>query len=98
MLQTIIKLILSALFLICLFKMPYGYFQIVRFAGLIGFLILSYFAFKEARMVETIIFISLALLFQPLIKVAMGRTIWNLIDIFVSIGLLSSIFLNRLKK
>jgi hypothetical protein len=41
MLQTAIKIILAILFLLCLLEMPYGYYQIVRFAGLVGFGILA---------------------------------------------------------
>ena len=39
-----------------------------------------------------IIYLALAFLFQPFIKVALGRTIWNIVDVVVSIGLIISIF------
>jgi hypothetical protein len=42
-----------------------------------------------------IIYIGLALLFQPFVKVALGRTIWNLVDVLVGIGLLASIFMRK---
>ena len=35
----ITELILAALFLGCLAPLPYGYFQLVRFAALVGFLL-----------------------------------------------------------
>lgn len=35
-----------------------------------------------------ITFGALALLFQPFIKVALGRGIWNVIDVIVSLGLI----------
>lgn len=37
-----IKIILSILFLICLLDMPYGYYQCVRFIGMIGFGLLAF--------------------------------------------------------
>lgn len=37
-----IKVILAFLFFLCLADMPYGYYQFVRFAGLVGFTILAY--------------------------------------------------------
>ena len=31
-------------------------------------------------------------LFQPFLKVALGRTIWNITNVIVSVGLIISIF------
>jgi hypothetical protein len=63
-LNKLIKVSLSFLIL-CLDDMPYGYYQFVRFAGLIGFAILAYQAQKQSRQTEIIIYSGLALLFQP---------------------------------
>lgn len=73
--------------------MPYGYYQFVRFAGLIGFAILAYQANEQGRQSEMIIYGGLALLFQPFFKIALGRQMWNILDSLVGIGLLISIFL-----
>jgi hypothetical protein len=43
----------------------------------------------------TIIFIGLALLFQPFFKIALGRQIWNIVDVIVSIFLIATIFIDR---
>ena len=88
-----IKVILSILFFICLADMPYGYYQFVRFAGLIGFVILAYQANQQGRQTEAIIYVGLAFLFQPFFKIALGRELWNIIDVVVGIGLLISIFM-----
>lgn len=90
-----IKIILSIIFLLCLLDMPYGYYQAVRFVGMLGFAILAYYSYEDNKKVEATIYISLALLFQPFLKVALGRTIWNIVDVIVSIGLIASIFINR---
>jgi len=90
-----IKIILSILFFICLADMPYGYYQMVRFLGLVGFVILAYDAYQQGRQIEILIYSSLALLFQPFIKIALGRQIWNIVDVIVGIGLLLSLFLNN---
>ncbi len=87
-----IKVILSILFFICLADMSYGYYQFVRFAGLIGFVILAYQANQQGRQTEMIIYGGLALLFQPFFKIALGRQMWNIVDVIVGIGLLISIF------
>lgn len=89
----IIKLVLAFLFFICLLDMPYGYYQFVRFAGLIGFAILAYQANQNGKQTAMIIFVGLALLFQPFFKVAFGREMWNIIDVIVGLGLLMSIFI-----
>lgn len=91
----VIKIVLAILFLICLFDMPYGYFQLVRFAGLIGFGILAYQSNQDKQKEMTIVFIGLALLFQPFFKIALGRQIWNIVDVIVSIFLIATIFIDR---
>ena len=89
----VVKIILAVLFFLCLLQMPYGYFQFVRFAGLVGFAILAYQANLQGRQTEMFIYIGLALLFQPLFKISFGRQIWNVVDVIVGIGLIVTIFI-----
>lgn len=92
----IIKSVLAILLLLCVFKMPYGYYELVRFISLIGFGYLGFISHKKGNQNEMIVYVSLALLFQPFIKVALGKDIWNIIDVLVSIGLIFSIFKKQL--
>jgi hypothetical protein len=92
-LNNIIKISLAILFFLCLADMPYGFYQFVRFAGLIGFAVLAYQANQQGRQTEMIIYGGLALLFQPFFKIALGRQMWNIVDVVVGIGLLISIFI-----
>ena len=89
----IIKVVLPILLFLCLADMPYGFYQFVRFAGLIGFAILAYQAHEQGRQTEMIIYGGLALLFQPFFKVALGRQMWNIVDFIDGLGLIISIFL-----
>lgn len=89
----IIKLTIALLLFGCLANMPYSYYQLVRFAGLIGFAILAYQAHEQGRQTEMIIYGGLALLFQPFFKIALGRQMWNIVDVVVGIGLIISIFM-----
>jgi hypothetical protein len=89
----VIKIILAILFFLCLADMPYGYYQFVRFAGLIGFAVLAYQAHEQGKQTEMIIYVGLALLFQPFFKISPGREMWNVVDVIVGIGLLLSIFM-----
>ena len=93
----LIKIVLAVLFFLCLFDMPYGYFQFVRMAGLVGFLYLAYEAHQNKKQEALILFIGLAILFQPFLKISLGRTIWNIVDVVVGIGLILS-SLNTKKK
>ncbi len=77
--------------------MPYGFYQLVRFIALIGFGVLMYKAYAEKKSTEMIIYGALALLFQPFFKIALGREIWNIVDVIVGIGLIGSLFINRTK-
>ncbi|CAZ96792.1 DUF6804 family protein [Zobellia galactanivorans] len=93
----IIKLILAILLFLCLLDMPYGYYQLVRFVALIGFGILAFKANEQDKKTEMIIYGGLALLFQPFFKIALGRQIWNIVDVIVGIGLIASLIMNRTK-
>lgn len=88
-----IKIILAILFFICLVGLPYGFYQFVRFAALVGFAILAYQAKGKENNTEMIIYICFAILFQPLIKIALRREIWNVVDVVVGLALLVSIFI-----
>lgn len=71
--------------------MPYGYYQFVRIISLIGFIYLAFDSIQSKNDTETIIYIALAVLFQPVIKISLGRELWNIIDLIVGVGLLISI-------
>lgn len=74
--------------------MPYDYYEATRFIGMLGFVLLAYLDYQKNKSLNStvIIYLALALLFQPFIKVALGRTIWNTVDVVVSVGLIISIF------
>ena len=84
----LVYIILTALMLLCLASMPYGYYQLVRFVAMVVFGVMAYKYYEEKKNVLAITFGALALLFQPFIKVALGRTMWNVVDVAVAIGLI----------
>jgi hypothetical protein len=87
-----VKIGLAILLLLCLIDMPYGFYQLVRFLSLIGFGFLAFVANQKGRQTEALIYIALAILFQPLIKISLGRTLWNIVDLLVGIGLILDLF------
>ena len=83
---------LAAMMLLCLAPMPYGYFQLVRFLSTIAFGMMAYRYYMEKKEWLTYTCGILALLFQPFYKIAMGRTVWNVVDVIVAIGLIILFF------
>lgn len=96
--KPIVKLVIAVLLLLCLADMPYGFYQIVRFTATVAFAYLSYDYFKSKQDVKGIVFALLAVLFQPFFKIALGRTLWNAIDIIVAIILFYLIITSFKKK
>ena len=85
-----VYLILAALLLLCLAPMPYGYYELVRFASMVIFAVMAYQYVQEKRNTLAVVFGALALLFQPFVKIALGRTIWNIVDVIAAIVLIVS--------
>ena len=80
--------VLATLLFLCLADMPYGYYQFVRLAAAIFFVVSAMSEFQANRNSVGFIFIGLAILFQPLVKIALGRELWNIVDVIVGVGLL----------
>ncbi len=79
---------MAVLLLLCLMDMPYGFYILVRFSAAASFAYLSYDYFKSKSEGLGFLFAALALLFQPFIKIALGRTMWNIVDVIVALILI----------
>lgn len=91
-----IYLFLAAMLLLCLAPMPYGYFMLVRFVMMVAFGWMAYRYYLNQKTIAMWVFGALALLFQPIYKIALGRTMWNVVDVVVAIFLIF-IFLKEKK-
>ena len=80
----IIKIILTILLLLFLFSMPYGFYNLVRFASLIVFALIAYDYYTKNQKALAITFGALALLFQPFFTIAQGRGLWATGDVVVA--------------
>ena len=89
--EKIIKVGLAILLFLCLAETPYGYYQLVRWAALVSFSLLAFGAHEKNKNQEMIIYIGLAILFQPFFKIALGKEIWNFVDVIIALGLLISL-------
>lgn len=90
-------LILAGSLLLCLAPMPYGYYGLVRFVAMVAFGIMAYNYHEEKKEGLMITFGALTVLFQPFFKIALGRAMWNIIDVAVAV-LLIVIALNKKKE
>ena len=84
-----INLIPAALLLLCLAPMPYGYYQLVRFVAMVVFGVMAFQYYEKKQEALMVVFGALALLFQPFVKIALGRTLWIVVDVVVAILLIA---------
>lgn len=90
-----VYLILAVLMLLCLAPMPYGYFQLVRFVAMVAFGLMVYQYYVRNKSIAATVFGILALLFQPIYKIALGRATWNVIDVVVAALLIGLFVLEK---
>ena len=74
-----LELLLAVLLLLCLLPMSYGYYELVRFVSMVAFAFMAYKYCEEKKDALAVAFGGLALLFQPFVKIALGRTVWNVV-------------------
>ncbi len=96
--ENLIKIALAVLLLICLFNLPYGYYQLFKYIALVGFAILAYYEYERKNIPLVIVFVGLVLLFLPIAKVALGRQAWMVVDLVVAAGLILTVFVRKQKK
>jgi hypothetical protein len=89
--EKIVKIGLAVLLFICLLDMPYGYYQFVRVAATCVFVLFTIQSYNLKSNAMILIYVILAILFQPFEKIALGREVWNVMDVIVGVGLLLSI-------
>ncbi len=95
--KNILKLLLAATLLICLLKMPYWYYQLIRLLGMVGFIYFAYLDNKEKIKLTPLIFVIAAIVINPIVKIPFKRDTWQIIDIIFAVVLfLSIIFEKRL--
>lgn len=93
-----LQFILAIALLLCLAPMPYGYYILVRYGSAIIFGIMAYQYYLNKKENLALTWGALAVLFQPLIKIHLGRTIWNIVDFIVAIVLFLMILHSHNKK
>ena len=92
---TIAKGIIAALLLLCLIDADYGFYQAMRTLISFGFAFLTYRYYQIGDKTNAIIYLCLLIVFQPLLKIGLGRGIWIVVDIATAGFLLYQIFTSR---
>ena len=62
--------------------------MLVRFVSMVAFGVIAYRYYSQSKMGLAVTFGALAVLFQPIVKIALGRTMLNVVDVIVAVLLL----------
>lgn len=91
------RVVAAAMLLWSLARHPYSYFELLRIVvcAVCAFGIYAAIQWKQQGWAWA--FGVLILLFNPFVKVALGRQMWNYVDVAVAVFLIASIFLLKEK-
>lgn len=73
MLRILIKIIMIAVFLGCLARMPYSYYQLTRFVALAGFVVIAVLDYRDKRYAGLVLAVMGIVLFNPFFKATFKR-------------------------
>ena len=93
--KLIVKGVLVVLLLLCLVDADYGYYQAMRTLISFGLAYITYSYYQEGDKKNAIINLCLLIVFQPLVRIGLGRDIWILVDILVAGYLIFQILASR---
>lgn len=96
--EKLIKIALAALILITILHIPWGWFRLFRYFSLVGFSILAYYAYERKNIPLVILYLVLAMIFQPFWLLPMGPLPWHALDVAVAAGLVLSVFIRKRRK
>ncbi len=74
--------IASAMLILGAAPLPYGYYTLLRIVAFIVFIWAAYAAHKAKSLVLPLVFVLLAILFNPIIKIYFPKELWIAIDLF----------------
>jgi hypothetical protein len=85
---TVLKIFLAVLLFGCLLPMPFSYYNFIRLAEFIGFLIFTYKAIKNEKSIAALGLFIIAVIFNPFSRLTMKKFDWNIIDVAVALFLI----------
>lgn len=72
---------LAVAFVIALLNLPYGYYELLRTVGMVLFIAYGIHSYKKGEDLWVFFWIGSALLINPLFKIALGKSLWMVMDI-----------------
>ena len=93
-----LKIVLAALLLLCLADMPYGFYILTRYIATVTFVYMAYSYYQKNKNELAFAAGALAILFQPFIKFALGKFVWNVVDVVIAIALIILVLTESKKK
>lgn len=75
------KIVVMAALLLCLLPMPYGYYMLVRVAAMVAFGMMARACVREGRTGPAWACLAAVVLFQPFVKIPLGRPLWACVDV-----------------
>lgn len=99
MVRNKVKILLIVLVLLCLLDMPYWYYQLFRIFGTIGFIYLAYLDYISKLKITPQLFVSCAIIINPILKISFDRDTWHIVDLILAIIVIATIiFEKQIKK
>ena len=80
---------------LCIFHMPYWYYQIIRLSATAGFCYLAYLSYKNNEKVTPFLYAFSAILLNPFVKIYFKKQTWNIIDVILAVFLITTLFSER---
>ncbi len=96
--QLLVKIALAIMLFLCVADMPYGYYQLVKLFGMVGFALLAFLGKDEEEKTFFFIWIISAILISPFLKLHLGRVIWNIVDVALGVIICYSIYYQNNKE
>ena len=90
-----LQLVLAILLFVALAPMPYAYFEFLRIAVVVFFSLGALHAHREGHSGMLFFSLFIVVLFQPFFKIALGRVLWNVVDVVLGIYLLVDLVKNK---
>jgi|GEM_PF-5103797 hypothetical protein len=88
----LLKIALAIIFLFASTKMPYKYYEFVRIAGFVGFIIVAFTEYQKSNKTLAVFWLLAAIIINPLKKVVLHKEYWVVIDVALAVVLLVSVF------
>lgn len=77
----------SAAMIMAVIDFPYAYYQLLRFIAFFAFGIAAYLSFNASEKIIPFVLGFMAIVFNPFIKIYLGRDLWMIVDVIAGVGL-----------